>query len=191
MKRKLILIGASTGGPGHIKKILSSLGSDFKTPIIIAQHMNSIFISTFVLLFDDETGMRVFETRDGMEIEDGKVYICNKSISLKKSGYSLKIEESNKESLYNPSIDLLFNSALDVVDNVDIMAVLLTGIGDDGAKGLSNLQKKGAICIAESEESAIVYGMPKKAVELNPQIKSKSLKSIIDEIKKFDKNSER
>jgi two-component system chemotaxis response regulator CheB len=98
----------------------------------------------------------------------------------------LKLESaSGVISHYNPSVDHLFYSAVQLVKSHDILAILLTGIGQDGAEGLSALQNAGATCIAESERSAIVFGMPKRAAELNANIKVMHLDSIIDYIKKF------
>jgi len=186
MKKKLILIGASTGGPGHLKKILSNLSTTFKIPIVIAQHMNFVFIKSFVKQFNDELFFDVVLADDSHCIQNQTVYICAKHCEIKKDGYKLNLQHTEEvQSHYNPSINHLFSSAKNLTANYDILAILLTGIGDDGAFGLSQLKDAGAICIAESEESAIVYGMPKKAVELNPQIEVMNLDKIIDYIKQF------
>ncbi|WP_024955415.1 CheB methylesterase domain-containing protein [Sulfurospirillum arcachonense] len=186
MKEKLILIGASTGGPGHLKKILVSLNSYFSIPIVIAQHMNPVFIPSFVKQFDNELPFDFFLADDRHNIEASTIHICAKHCALYKRGYELKLENSlDVASLYNPSVDHMFHSAVKLVKDYDILAILLTGIGHDGAEGLSQLQKAGALCIAESEESAIVYGMPKKAIELNANIKMMNLDNIINSIKKF------
>lgn len=92
----------------------------------------------------------------------------------------------NIESHFNPSVNCVFNSAVKLTNDYDILAVLLTGIGYDGAEAMSNLQNAGALCIAESEKSAIVYGMPKRALELNKNIKALDLDDIIVEIKRFE-----
>lgn len=186
MKQKFILIGASTGGPGHIKKILSSLNSDFDIPIIIAQHMNEVFIKSFVKQFDDELPFDCFLADSEDIIEKSTVHICAKHCSVSERYGKLRLEScSDIVSSYNPSVDCLFNSAIKLSKQYEILAILLTGIGQDGAVGLSELEKAGAICIAESKESAIVYGMPKKAAEMNSEIKVMSLDNIIEFIKQF------
>ena len=186
MKRKLILIGASTGGPGHLKKILSNLSTNFKIPIVIAQHMNSVFIKSFVKQFNDELLFDVVMADNSHCIQDETIYICAKHCEIKKDGYKLTLVHNEKvQSHYNPSVNHLFSSVKTLTNDYDILAILLTGIGQDGALGLAELKDAGATCVAESEESAIVYGMPKKAAELNPQIKVLNLDNIINYIKQF------
>ena len=186
MKQKLILIGASTGGPGHLKKILLSLPSNFDIPIVIAQHMNAVFIKSFVKQFDDELPFNFHLAMNTHDIESSSIHICGTHCEFQKEGFSLKLNSiSEVNSYYNPSVDHLFNSAVKLVESYDVLSILLTGIGQDGAKGLDALKKAGATCIAESEESAIVFGMPKKAAELNSEIEVMHLNSIINYIKKF------
>ena len=86
------------------------------------------------------------------------------------------------KTIYTPNVDVLFNSGTQIAKNVNLLAILLTGIGDDGAAGLDKLYKAGAKCIAENEESAIVYGMPKRAKELNQNLKSLNLMMIRKEL---------
>ena len=186
MKPKIVLIGASTGGPGHLKRILASIPDSFNASIVIAQHMNSMFIPSFISQFQNELSFAVHGVDKKISLQPASVYICPQNCHLKRGDFSPKIEPiSEGETPYNPSIDTLFSSALECLRDTDIMAVLLTGIGHDGANGLSELQKHGAKCIAESEESAIVYGMPKRAVEINPNIASMPLEQIIVAIKLF------
>lgn len=186
MSRKLILIGASTGGPGHLKKILGSLDSSFQTPIIIAQHMNQTFIESFVKQFDNELPLNVSMVDNSHIIESNNIYICSKHCEFVEKNYEVELNcVDNVDSYYNPSVDHIFGSAVPLTQKYDILAVLLTGIGHDGAQALSDLYDVGATCIAESESSAIVYGMPKRAVEINPSVKSLDLVSIIEEIKRF------
>jgi two-component system, chemotaxis family, protein-glutamate methylesterase/glutaminase len=187
MKQKLILIGASTGGPGHLKKILCSLPSSFKTPIIIAQHMNKNFMESFVKQFDSELPNKVFLVDSSYSIESSSIYICSKHCELTYSLNSMHIEcAQDVNSSFNPSVEHLFNSAIGLINKIQITAILLTGIGSDGALAMSNLQKSGVRCIAESEKSAIVFGMPKRALELNANIKALDLDEIIEYIKQFE-----
>lgn len=186
MRKKLILIGASTGGPGHLKKIFSTLDSSFSVPIVVAQHMNPVFIKSFVKQFNDELTNRVVMADSRHIVEDYHIYICAKHCELLKKDSNLKLEVcEGVNSHYNPSVEHLFASASCIVGEYEILAILLTGIGSDGAKALAELQRLGARCIAESKESAIVYGMPKVAAELNSDIKVLSLDRIIDKIKQF------
>lgn len=189
MKQKILLIGASTGGPGHLKKILSAMPESFDMSIIIAQHMNSTFIPSFINQFRSELKVKVNAIDTPLVLNPCEIYICPNNCRLKKNDFTLKVEPFlGVDTPYNPSVDTLFFSAVAYCKDYDILAVLLTGIGQDGANGLSQLQDNGAQCIAENEQSAIVYGMPKRALEINPNIKSMNLDDIIQAIKKFGGN---
>ncbi len=185
MNKKLILIGASTGGPGQLKEILIDLPSDLKVPIVIAQHMGAIFISSFVDHFNNIIGPKVQSTDGKKDISEGGVYICRKS-SVISSKHPLTLEEDAKvQTLYNPNINILFNSVTKFCKDVDVLAVLMTGIGDDGASGLYNIAQAGGKVYGEDEKSSIVYGMPKKAKEFNPELRMLSLKEIKNKIMSF------
>lgn len=186
MKQKILLIGASTGGPGHLKKILSAISDNFSMSIVIAQHMNGTFIPSFINQFKSELKANVNSIDSLLELKPTNIYICPNNCRIHKRDLTIKVEPFiGIETPYNPSVDTLFFSAVPYCNEVDILAVLLTGIGQDGANGLSELQKNGAQCIAENEKSAIVYGMPKRALEINPNIQSQHLDDIIVSIKKF------
>ena len=186
MRTKIVLIGASTGGPGHLKRILSVLPSSFKASVVIAQHMNSAFIPSFISQFQSELPLKVSSIDQTRDLEPSHVYFCPMNCVLHKNHFNVGVEPRPElQTPYNPNVDTLFLSAVPFVKDAEILAVLLTGIGHDGANGLSELQKNGALCIAESEKSAIVYGMPKRAVEINPKIISKPLDDIVEIIKQF------
>lgn len=181
-KSKLVLIGASTGGPGHLNKLLKGI-KNFDTPIVIAQHMSSVFVPYFVAQFGREMNMEIIEVSK-KELLSGKIFVCSKTSALS-SDTPISITPLDVESIYNPNINTLFQSAVGVCGFVDVLAILLTGIGDDGAKGLFELYRAGASCIAESEESAIVYGMPKKAKEINPDVNVMNLSHIRARLESF------
>lgn len=186
MKQKIVLIGASTGGPGHLKKILSAMSDDFSMSIVIAQHMNSTFIPSFINQFSNELKANVSSIDAPLELKPTNIYICPNNCRIHKQDFTIKVEPLlGIETPYNPSVDTLFFSAASYCREANILAVLLTGIGQDGAHGMDELQKSGAQCIAENEKSAIVYGMPKRALEINPNIQSQHLDDIILSIKKF------
>ena len=186
MKPKIVLIGASTGGPGHLKKILAHIPTHYNGAIVIAQHMNATFIPSFISQFQTELRLPVHTVDHKISLQSSHIYICPQNCQLKRGDITSKIEPVDVgETPYNPSIDSLFLSSVECIKDAEILAVLLTGIGHDGANGLSELQKNGALCIAESEKSAIVYGMPKRAVEINPKIISKPLDDIVEIIKQF------
>lgn len=184
-KQKLVLIGASTGGPGHLKKLLINLPKNIDVPIIIAQHMGGMFIPSFIQQFQNELNVPVFALKGSQSLEQGGVYICEHNMKISDT-LPLRAKKSNGEkTLYNPNVDVLFDSATSICKDVNVFAILLTGIGDDGAKGLKQLNNHGAKTIGESEESAIVFGMPKKAKELIPDLKMLNLNTIKIELERF------
>jgi two-component system chemotaxis response regulator CheB len=183
---KIVLIGASTGGPGHLRAILAPLPSTLKTPIVIAQHMNAVFISSFVQQFKTELKAPVLNANQALHVDRGGVYICERNCSFNASiPPMLSFDDPCEPTLYNPSIDHLFFSAVPLCGTMDILAILLTGIGHDGALGLQALHKAGAKCYAESEETAIVYGMPKRAKELIPDLTMLPLAEIHTILQRF------
>ncbi|PAF52422.1 CheB methylesterase domain-containing protein [Helicobacter sp. 13S00477-4] len=179
---KIVLIGASTGGPGHLTKLLKGISKN-NAPIIIAQHMNEVFVPYFVSQFKREMSIDVVEVGDKEYLKNA-IFICDKTSVLSvKEPFFIKPQET--QSIYNPDINILFQSAVNLCEYADILAILLTGIGEDGAKGLFELYRHGAVCIAESEESAIVYGMPKRAREINPNVNVLPLDKIRERLERF------
>jgi len=179
---KIILIGSSTGGPNQLKFLLKDV--DIKnTCVIIAQHMSANFIPSFVQQFNKEALSEVVLLSD-KEVLHNKIYICPKNTILS-GNFNLTASLSDKASNFKPSADLLFSSAVAFAKNNEILAVVLTGMGDDGAKGLLELYKAGAKCLCENEQDSIVYGMPKRAKELNPYLRPMSLIELKKEIVNF------
>ncbi len=183
--KKLILIGASTGGPGHMQKIIKSLDLHFDGTIIIAQHMQSPYIESFAKQLNNNTFLDVLQTKDNLILKNEKIYILPENYEVKNKFDNLYFSKSDKKLNYSPNIDLLFSSILNITKKLKIMCVILTGIGNDGAIGALNLSKKDATCINENEKSAIVYGMPKAASELNPSAKQLCIDDICKEINEF------
>lgn len=181
LKNKLVLIGASTGGPGHLRKLLNDLKINGNT-VIIAQHMDAMFIPSFCNQIAKECNIEAKCIENQMSLDD-KFYICQYNTEISKH----LVATVNKEikAPYSPNINILFNSGLNLSKEKEVMAILLTGIGDDGANGLFNLYKNGVKCIAENEESAIVFGMPKRAKEINPNLKTMNLTDIRKELERF------
>ncbi len=182
-KHKLILIGASTGGPGHIQKILENIEEGFKASIIIAQHMGKEYLPSFAKMLNQYCTLSVKMAKEGMICVPSEVYICSGQCVLQnKSIFSMN---PSKEYSYNPDINILFDSVSKLTAEFEVLSVVLTGIGDDGAKGTQSLVNVGARCLAESKESSVVYGMSKRASEVSSQVEVKTLEEIIGEIKRF------
>lgn len=189
MVKKLILIGASTGGPGRLHTILENLPHDFCSAIIIAQHMVPFFIPSFVKQLSVSTEVKVQAVYDRIEILPSTVYVCSGECKLiEKDGYLRIVQTEPPEFLYSPNVNTLFLSAVELSPTILKMGIILTGIGDDGAKGSKALFDAGGLCMFESEVSAAVYGMPRCAIELVPQARVGSMPQIIEAIREFGEN---
>lgn len=162
----LVVIGASTGGPRALLEVISSLPADFGAAVVAAQHMPAGFTRTLAERIDRRSALSVREAEDGAAVLPGHVLIApgGSQIQLTREGGQLRtrISESTGGLLHRPSVDLLFRSAAETVGSRSI-GVVLTGMGDDGASGLQSLLDSGARTIAESQETAVIYGMPRAA----------------------------
>jgi len=164
----IVLIGSSTGGPSLIEEICSSVPVDFSHAICIVQHMPEQFTESFAKRLNRASKVTVKESKDNDTLHRGVVYIAKGGIHTqfrKKVSGKIIIKHSNSDEkrFFTPSVDEMFFSAVDCFDASKVLAIQLTGIGDDGADGMVALKKAGVYTVAESEESAVVYGMPKEA----------------------------
>lgn len=167
---KVLLVGASTGGPGLIEDICTTLPSDSSYAVFVVQHMPEKFTAAFASRLSRVSNVPVVEAEHHMEVQPGMIYIAKGGIHMhfakKVSGkILLRLEESRADRFFKPSVDEMMLSAADVFDALKITSVLLTGIGDDGAEGMVKLKQNGAYTIGESEATATVYGMPRVAFE--------------------------
>lgn len=188
MQHKLIAIGSSSGGPGHIQKILTAIPADFNASIIIGQHINSIFLDSIVESLNSFCRIPVYVGKDNLAIQTPSVVFAKgagiNEIRGENGLYRLKILDVASED-YSPSINRLFFSMASLPQPSQILAAVLTGIGDDGARGLLELRRAGAYTIAESEKTAVVYGMPRAAYELGAANEVLDLDKIITKILEF------
>jgi len=185
---KIVAIGSSTGGPGHIQKILSAIPSNFNASIIIGQHINSVFLESIVESLNSFCRIPVYVGKDNLIIEKPSVVFARgagiNEVRYENGIYKLKILDVASED-YSPSINRLFLSLALTPMPSSVLAALLTGIGDDGARGLLELRNKGAHTIAESEKTAVVYGMPRAAYEMGAADEVLDLEDIIHKILEF------
>ncbi len=165
----LVIVGVSTGGPGTLEEIISVLPADFPLPILVAQHMPSRFTQVFAERLNKICQLDVQELSRPQVPEGGQVFIArgDADIKLVKRGTKLLVTSvpEDKTFLWHPSVERMAMSVKDLYSPTDIICVQLTGMGDDGAQTMAELHELGARCIAESEETAVVYGMPKELVE--------------------------
>lgn len=161
-----LAIGASTGGPQTLAKILSMLPRDFPLPILVGQHISEGFLSGFISWLGNVINLEVVEARDMDEIEPGKVYVAPATchMMIVEPGV-IELVPPKEGDYYKPSVDLLFSSVANVF-RMNAIGVLLTGMGSDGAKGMKKIYDLGGYTIGQDEKTSVVYGMPKAAVEL-------------------------
>lgn len=165
---ELVVVGTSTGGPRALQVLLESLPSPFNPPIIIAQHMPAGFTKALAQRLNTTTAMNVKEAEDGEPIKRGWCYVSPAGLQtlVKRSPDGLSVQCLSMEGqIYRPCVDLLFQSAAEACGD-KLAAVLMTGMGADGARGMLAIRQAGGVTLAESEDTCVVYGMPRSAVEL-------------------------
>jgi two-component system, chemotaxis family, protein-glutamate methylesterase/glutaminase len=164
---KAIAIGISTGGPKTLFDVLPHLPADLNAAVFLVQHMPEKFISSFAQRIDDHCPMRCVEAEAGMEIAPGTIYLGGGGAHLtlyRKLGQKIVIRTpKHPPHSFIPSVGVMMQSVLEVF-GANTIGVLMTGMGDDGADGMVAISKAGGVTIAESEESAIVFGMPQEAI---------------------------
>jgi len=184
-----VLIGASTGGPRLIEQICKSLPADYPHAVCVVQHMPPEFTANFAKRLNSLSKVEVIEADNGVELKRARVIIAKGGkhlhIRRKLKTFSTILAPNTRDRFFVPSVDEMFFSALDVLPMKQLLAVELTGIGDDGADGMVALKKAGAYTIAESENTAVVYGMPKEAAERGGAVKVLDFNEIVDEIIRY------
>ena len=164
--RGLIAIGASTGGTQAIETVLTRLPADVP-PILITQHMPAGFTRAFAERLNGVCRIQVIEARGGEDIERGVAYVApgDYHLTIERHGLRLvtRLDQGAPVHYQRPAVDTMFGS-LARLRSVPIVALLLTGMGADGADGMVALRQAGAETIAEAEESCVVFGMPKEAI---------------------------
>ena len=184
--KKIVLIGASTGGPGQIKKIIQALPFLNNCSVIIAQHMANGFLESFMSSLNKDTINHVEMVNADKFLLNNTIYICEKSTIIEEGleGIYFK-EQEHLETSFNPNINTIFNSFAQLSQNIEILSVILTGIGYDGVQACVKLSENGIRCITETSQSAIIDGMPRHARELVTNIEAYEMQEIINIICEF------
>jgi len=164
----LLVMGASTGGPRALEIVLSGLPASFPWPVLVAQHMPGAFTRAFADRLDQLCALQVVEAGSALAVEAGKIYIGRGGADMVLANRAGRLTAlptpENSNFLWHPSVELLGRSVLEHYDPKRVTAVLLTGMGYDGSNAFSEIKKRGGRTIAESEDSAVVYGMPAELV---------------------------
>jgi two-component system, chemotaxis family, protein-glutamate methylesterase/glutaminase len=165
----LVLVGTSTGGPPALDKLLEPLPKNFAWPILIAQHMPSTFTGPLARRLDRICALHVQEVTKPQRLEPGCAYVgrgdADLIVTRRLSGLFAMAVPVDTELRWHPSVDRLVSSALDHVSAQQIVGVLMTGMGTDGADTMTRLHGLGGLTVAEDEESAVVWGMPGALVQ--------------------------
>lgn len=180
----IICIGTSTGGPMALQKVVEKLPKEINAIILIVQHMPAKFTKSLANRLNQLSEISVKEAEDGEKLKKGVAYIApggyHLSVDHKNHGLTALITETPPVNGHRPSVDVLFESISQVIGYSKV-AVIMTGMGSDGAKGVQLLKIDASVkVIAESEETAIVYGMPKAAISTK----------LVDEVKPINKIAE-
>ncbi|MBO8129232.1 MAG: chemotaxis response regulator protein-glutamate methylesterase [Peptococcaceae bacterium] len=166
---RVVIIGVSTGGPKTLMDILPLLPPGFPVPVVVVQHMPAGFTAPFAQRLNQYCPLRVKEAANGDVLEQGVIYVARGGYHLKASRYQvdkgvkLFLSREPKDSLFMPSVNVTMESFCKALGPERLVAVLLTGLGDDGADMMVQIRRGGGVTIAESEETAVVWGMPREA----------------------------
>lgn len=163
---KIVAIGASTGGPTALSQVLRRLPKEFSVPIMIVQHITPGFGGAFADWLSGESGLKISVPHSGEPLADGAVYLApdNTHMGVTARGRIVLTEQSNYNH-HKPSINHLFESVAKAY-GAEAIGVILTGMGEDGAHGLKEMQLAGGRTVAQDEQTCVVFGMPKVAISL-------------------------
>lgn len=189
----IVAIGASTGGTEALREVLEALPAT-SPAVLIVQHMPEKFTGAFARRLDAGCAVEVKEAEDGDLVMAGRVLIAPGNVHMQlvrnASRYSVRIVEGPHISRHRPSVDVLFRSTAQAAGR-NALGMLLTGMGDDGARGLLEMRQMGCLTIAQDEESSVVFGMPKEAIQRGGAVRILPLNKMAGEITNFARNASR
>jgi two-component system chemotaxis response regulator CheB len=184
-----VLVGTSTGGPPALEALLTGLPASFPWPIIIAQHMPATFTGPLARRLDGLSRLAVQEVRDPIVLKPGHAYIgrgdADVIVSRRGAGLVAMAAPAQAEYPWHPSTDRLVRTALNYMAPSQLIGVLMTGMGNDGAEAMALIHAGGGKTIAEAEETAVVWGMPGELVKANAADFVVPLHRIAAELKKL------
>jgi two-component system chemotaxis response regulator CheB len=166
--KEIIAIGASAGGPNAVHAVLQQFPHN-SPPVVIVQHLPKMFTSAFAKKLSENCAMKVVEAADGVPLQNGHIYVApggfQTKVVQKKDGPYIGVTNDEPMAQHRPSVDYLFSSLASLDESFRISAAILTGMGRDGAEGMRRLWKRGAYTVAQNEETCVVFGMPRAAIE--------------------------
>lgn len=162
---RLACIGASTGGPPALAVLLGTWAPAPPWPVLIVQHMTPGFLPGLAAWLSQESGCQVEVASDGQAVAAGRVYLAPDRAHLELVGGTLRAVRTDPVGGHVPSVDVLLQSVARTQQGATTMAVLLTGMGADGAEGMVAIRQAGGFCVAQDEHTSIVFGMPKAAID--------------------------
>ncbi|MBV8052583.1 MAG: chemotaxis response regulator protein-glutamate methylesterase [Acidobacteriaceae bacterium] len=178
---RVVAIGISTGGPQALQYVLPQLPKEFPGTILIVQHMPEGFTEMFSRRLDEICAIRVKEAQSGDLLLPGRALVCPGSRHMKAKRLPLGdvavLSDEPRVNGHRPSVEVLFKSVAEEFGNKAI-ALLMTGMGEDGAEGMNQVKAAGGMTIAQSEDSCVVYGMPKAAIERGYAVRVVGLEAI-------------
>lgn len=186
---RLVCIGASTGGPPALESLFRAVGSFDGTSFVVAQHMPAKFTKAFADRLNRVSAMNIVEAEAGMPIGGSWVFIAPggqhmRVVANPRGGLRVELERPKAADRYVPSIDRLFTSVSEAA-RVPVLTIVMTGMGADGSVGIRSLHRRGSITLAESQQSAIVFGMPKEAIETGCIDEVLPLDALIERVLRF------
>jgi len=184
---ELVVMGCSTGGPPALQHLFQNLPL-LPVPVVVAQHMPPNFTRLFAERVNKLTSYKVREADDGVLLEPGTVYVAPGGLQTEvrrvSEGLIARVFPSDRTDIYAPSVDRLFTSAAETCGE-RVVAVIMTGMGDDGAEAMTRVRARGGRTIAESSETAIIFGMPNEAIKTGAVERVLPLGAIPDAIHKL------
>ncbi len=187
LRRQVVVIGTSTGGPNALAEVMSAFPKDFSLPILIVQHMPPLFTRFLAERLNAISAIRVEEVRHGMRLEPGKAVLAAGGFHMRVRKHDgnviTTLDQEAPENSCRPAVDVMFRSVAEVYGAATI-AVMLTGMGNDGLRGTETLKKLGAYVIAQDEPSSVVWGMPGSVVRAGLANATVDLAGVVPEILK-------
>lgn len=179
---KCLAIGASTGGPVALQKVLSGLPANFPYPILLVQHMPGTFTNAFAQRLNNNCEISVKEAEHGDILKPGCAYLAPGGKQMVVESMSLpniviRDAHEHEKDTYKPSVDITLNSLVDIYGG-DVLSIILTGMGSDGREGCEALHRKGAKVWAQDQDTCVVYGMPQAVAKANIAEKSIAIDNI-------------